>query len=112
LTLFLNLDSPIPRTQRKNDRGKKTLVLDIDETLVHTTQEPLVKSTNSFRINWLFEEENTISIAYTCLRPGIHKFLQKASKMFEVVLFTASRPLYAKAVVKLFDKDGKIPYLL
>lgn len=87
-------------------------MLDLDETLIHSNMDPLKNSTKAHKISWLFDEDNTISTAYTCLRPGVHKFLEKARKMFEVVLFTASRPLYAQEVVKLFDKDKKIPYLL
>ena len=40
------------------------------------------------------------------IRPGAHRFLNKVAEMFEVILFTASMPNYAKEIVKLIDLKG------
>jgi CTD small phosphatase-like protein 2 len=66
---------------------KKTLVLDLDETLIHSFESPLGKCENfSFKV-----------------RPYLKELLEYASKRFEVVLFTAANKNYADSILKLID---------
>uniref|UniRef100_A0A8C1RBK2 CTD (carboxy-terminal domain, RNA polymerase II, polypeptide A) small phosphatase-like a n=1 Tax=Cyprinus carpio TaxID=7962 RepID=A0A8C1RBK2_CYPCA len=66
-----------------NDYGKNCVVIDLDETLVHS----------SFKV-------------YVLKRPHVDEFLQKLGELFECVLFTASLAKYADPVADLLDRWG------
>lgn len=72
--------------QRPCDKGKKTLVLDLDETLVHSSfsPPPYCDIVIPLQIN------DTVSNVYVCVRPGVQEFLRSLSCMYEIVVFTAS----------------------
>lgn len=104
----------VPTEQRPKDQGKKTLVLDLDETLVHSSLEPCfnIYAPKSIKIKWKSSFEDKIETAYTHIRPGALKFLSKATELFEVVFFTASMPRYAEQISKVLDRKGyKYPLL-
>ena len=69
-----------------------TLVLDLDETLVH-----------------YIEEENR---AYVQVRPFADYFLTELSKIFELVIFTAAAEDYADIVLNELDKNNLICHKL
>lgn len=81
------------------DFGKKCLVLDLDETLVHSTFQ--VSSTN-MQVCILFKivpadlvtpvqlGEGVVQPIYVNKRPGVDVFLERVCDLFEVVIFTAS----------------------
>ena len=73
-------------------RYKYTLVLDLDETLVH-----------------YMEEENS---AYVQVRPYADYFLKELSKFFEIVLFTAAEEDYTDIVLKELNKNNYITHIL
>ena len=67
--------------------GKKTLVLDLDETLIHANFEEFEKGSDikiSVRI-----DKNLYQI-YALKRPGVEEFLERMSKLYEIVIYTAS----------------------
>ena len=63
------------------------LVLDIDETIIHT-------------INLPFEN-------YFLLRPGVIDFLEEISKLYEIIIFTSSPKSYADPILNKIDLDNK-----
>ena len=69
-----------------------TLVLDLDETLVH-----------------YIEEDNR---AYVQVRPYADYFLTEMGKFFEIVIFTAAAEDYADIVLNELDKTNAITYKL
>ena len=69
-----------------------TLVVDLDETLVHYV-----------------EEENR---AYVQVRPYADYFLTEMGKYFEIVIFTAAAEDYADIVLNELDKNNAIDYKL
>ena len=69
-----------------------TLVVDLDETLVH-----------------YIEEENR---AYVQVRPYADYFLTEMGKYFEIVIFTAAAEDYADIVLNELDKNNAINYKL
>lgn len=74
---------------RKNTKkfgNKKCLILDLDETLVHSSFKYL--RTADFVIP--VEIDNQVHHVYVIKRPGVDEFLEKVGKWFEVVVFTAS----------------------
>jgi len=89
-------------------KGKKTLVLDLDETLVHSTFEPVANPdlVLPVRIQGMTYRINVIK------RPGVEEFLARAGEMFEVVIFTASLSEYAEPLVRILDETNTISSLL
>jgi len=46
------------------------------------------------------------------IRPGASAFIEKMSKIFDIVIFTASLESYAKKVIKKIDRRNHIKYIL
>lgn len=72
--------------QREEDRGKKTLVLDLDETLVHSTFQCVDDCQYVIPV----EIEGNVYNVYVYLRPGALEFISRMSEIYEVVVYTAS----------------------
>lgn len=92
-----------------NDR-QKTLVIDLDETLVHSyfEKEPPYKPDISYDIEIT---GITIHIS-TLIRPGAFQFLEKLSNLYEIVIFTASLSQYAIPLLNEIDKNNYCKYKL
>ena len=76
-----------------------TLVLDLDETLIH------------------FQVDDTMNKAYEdpgyyLIRPGALRFLAELSEYYEIVVFTAAMPDYADWILNNIDPDGFISHRL
>jgi RNA polymerase II subunit A small phosphatase-like protein len=85
------------------ERGrKKTLILDLDETLIHTFFE---KRTDS-DIQLDIEIEGEVYRIYIFLRPGVVSFLSRMSKIYEVIIFTASMSTYAEPIIEYLEKKS------
>ncbi|KAF9578913.1 hypothetical protein BGW38_005060 [Lunasporangiospora selenospora] len=80
-----------------------TLVLDIDETLVHCATRPLDSPDIVFPVEYNHETWEV----YGRIRPGMLDFLEKMSEKFEVITFTASQECYAEALLKIIDPEKK-----
>jgi len=63
------------------------LILDLDETLVHSSFKPL---NNTCDITLKIELEGKTHSIYVQKRPGAEEFIERVSKFFEVIIFTAS----------------------
>lgn len=83
--------------------GRNTLVLDIDETLVHASVE---EKPSDLIIPVVYRGKS--ANVYVKLRPGVEEFLDIVSGLFEVVTFTASLPLYASPLMDQLDPKGKL----
>ncbi|KAL1200681.1 Mitochondrial import inner membrane translocase subunit TIM50 [Cardamine amara subsp. amara] len=94
-----------PDMQPRDSLKKKTvtLVLDLDETLVHSTLEACRDRDFSFRVSFNMQE-NTV---YVKQRPHLYRFLEKVVELFHVVIFTASHSIYASQLLDILDPDGK-----
>ncbi|KAJ7999923.1 hypothetical protein DPEC_G00199440 [Dallia pectoralis] len=84
------------------DEGKICVVIDLDETLVHSSFKPI--SNADFIVP--VEIEGTTHQVYVLKRPHVDEFLQRMGELFECVLFTASLAKYADPVTDLLDKCG------
>ena len=42
------------------------------------------------------------------LRPGLHTFLRQVSKLYEIVIFTASQSYYANEVLNIIDPSNEL----
>ncbi|RXM95109.1 Carboxy-terminal domain RNA polymerase II polypeptide A small phosphatase 2 [Acipenser ruthenus] len=84
------------------DQGKVCVVIDLDETLVHSSFKPI--SNADFIVP--VEIEGTTHQVYVLKRPHVDEFLRRMGELFECVLFTASLAKYADPVTDLLDKHG------
>ena len=93
----------------KKTSNKKTLVLDLDETLVHSCGFPFV-CPSDFIVQ--IEQDNEVHDIYVLVRPYVEEFLEKMSQKFELVIFTASISNYANPLLNVIDRKGYIPFRL
>ncbi|CAM1297434.1 CTDSPL (predicted) [Pycnogonum litorale] len=87
---------------RHQDMHKKCMVIDLDETLVHSSFKPI--SNADFIVP--VEIDGTVHQVYVLKRPYVDEFLQKMGELYECILFTASLAKYADPVADLLDKWG------
>jgi RNA polymerase II subunit A small phosphatase-like protein len=87
---------------KSQDSHKMCLVIDLDETLVHSSFKPI----NNADFIVPVEIDGTIHQVYVLKRPYVDEFLQKMGELYECVLFTASLAKYADPVADLLDKWG------
>ena len=85
----MNVNIPVPYIGNKSNKPY-TLVLDLDETLIH------------FKANPNNEESGTIRI-----RPYLYNFLEKIKKYYELVVFTAATQEYADPIINALEQKKK-----
>ena len=93
----------------ESSNGKKTLILDLDETLVHSAFKP-----------FYFKADMTLNVQYdgsshpvhVLKRPYVDEFLRKMSEHFEIVVFTASISQYANPLLDRLDSQRVITHRL
>jgi RNA polymerase II subunit A small phosphatase-like protein len=71
----------------KEHLKKKTLILDLDETLVHSSFKPITQKSD---ILLHIELEGKVHVIHVLKRPGVEEYLKEMNKHYEVVIFTAS----------------------
>ncbi|XP_078002197.1 carboxy-terminal domain RNA polymerase II polypeptide A small phosphatase 2 isoform X1 [Phascolarctos cinereus] len=86
----------------QQDQGRICVVIDLDETLVHSSFKPI--SNADFIVP--VEIEGTTHQVYVLKRPYVDEFLRRMGELFECVLFTASLAKYADPVTDLLDQCG------
>ena len=88
---------------------KKTLILDLDETLDHSAFKSFY-SKEDIVFNMQFDgKQHTIHVLK---RPYVDEFLDKMSKLYEIVIFTASISDYANPLLNKLDPRRRICHRL
>lgn len=89
-------------------KGKKCLILDLDETLVHSSFVP----TEHYDIALNVDIEGTFRTIYVAKRPHVDEFLLRCGELFEIVVFTASLAKYADPLLDILDVHKVIDHRL
>ncbi|RFU73953.1 rna polymerase ii subunit a c-terminal domain phosphatase [Trichoderma arundinaceum] len=112
-------------TQKRLLRQRKlSLVVDLDQTIIHACIEPTigewqrdktnpnhdaVKDVKSFQLN----DDGPRGLASGCtyyikLRPGLQEFLETVSTMYELHVYTMGTRAYALNIARIVDPDKKL----
>ena len=82
-----------------DDKGKKCLVLDLDETLVHSSFRAVPGADFVIPV----QIEDVVHFVYVVKRPGVDAFLTEMAKYYEIIVYTASLNKYADPLLDLLD---------
>ena len=91
---------------KTNNDNKKTLVLDLDETLVHSGFSDF----NPSDIILPIQIDDEIHNIHVLIRPGVNQFLSILSKFYEIIIFTASLSKYASPLLDIIDRNNHCCY--
>ena len=95
--------------QSISDAGKLTVVLDLDETLVHAEpREGENSSLSTEDVLGTMTVKSNDSLLLVRKRPYLEDFLREAAKRFELIVFTAGSQDYADPVLNELDPEGTI----
>lgn len=104
-------------------KGRKlSLIVDLDQTVIHTTCErtiaewqedpnnpnyDAVKDVKGFQL----ADDNVANVAanwyYVKMRPGLKDFFDRVAQMYEMHVYTMATRAYAQAVAKIIDPDRR-----
>ena len=107
-TSSMNLDVNTPK--------KKLLIIDLDETLIHSefrTKENfdnldyIVKTSKCNVKTFSFFDENNIYYMDVFFRPYLKLFLHEISQYFDLAIFTAAMKNYADTIIDYIDKNNE-----
>ncbi|KAF2751112.1 NIF-domain-containing protein, partial [Sporormia fimetaria CBS 119925] len=93
---------------RPEFKGKKCLVLDLDETLVHSSFKILEKADFTIPV----EIEGQYHNVYVWKRPGVDEFMKRVGELYEVVVFTASVSKYGDPLLDQLDIHNVVHHRL
>lgn len=88
--------------------GRKCLVLDLDETLVHSSFKYLRHADFIIPVEIDSEYHNV----YVIKRPGVDEFMRRVGELYEVVVFTASVSRYGDPLLDQLDIHNVIHHRL
>lgn len=86
------------RNKKLDIKKKLILILDLDQTVLHTSLT---------QMNCDFEFKLSTWIFYVKLRPHLKSFLQKVSRLFEIHVYTMGTREYASSICAILDPQGK-----
>ncbi|XP_071714471.1 uncharacterized protein [Rutidosis leptorrhynchoides] len=104
LTSVVPTFRPVLLPKRTRSCPQTTLVLDLDETLVHSTLEPCVDADFTFAVNFNLEDHKV----YVRCRPYLKEFMERVAGLFEIIIFTASQSIYAEQLLNVLDPKRKV----
>lgn len=96
-----------PFSRNPQKKKKKTLVLDLDETLIHSLSRtsPRISSLTSSSRMIEIKINNDSTLYYVYKRPFCDFFLQEISNWFDIQIFTASVKEYADPIIDWLESE-------
>ncbi|KAK2754010.1 Carboxy-terminal domain (CTD) phosphatase [Arachnomyces sp. PD_36] len=102
--------------------NRLSLVVDLDQTIIHATVDPTVGEWQQDKGNPNHEAVKDVRAFqliddgpgmrgcwyYIKLRPGLEEFLQSISKLYELHIYTMGTRAYAQSIANIVDPDRKI----
>lgn len=85
---------------------KLVLMVDLDQTLIHTTEQLYQRIPNKGIIH--FQLGRGEPMLHTRLRPQCKEFLEKIAKLYELHVFTFGSRLYAHTIAGFLDPEKKL----
>jgi hypothetical protein len=104
LRLPKEIPSPDFNHEHRGSRRKKTLVLDLDETLVYAS----IQSSKSCEFITEVFIDGRSSLYYVHRRPYLDTFLDAVSNWYHLAIYTASIREYADVVVSWIDNGRRL----
>merc|ERR1719240_278177 len=97
------LTKPVCLPKKTRGTSPISLVLDLDETLLHSSIVPLPTYDIVFPVHF-----NSVNYqVYVRKRPHMDAFMQAVSQLFEIIVFTASQKVYADRLLSILDPQRK-----
>lgn len=102
--------------------NRLSLVVDLDQTIIHATVDPTVGEWQQDKDNPNYEAAKDVRSFqliddgpgmrgcwyYIKLRPGLEEFLQRVSQLYELHIYTMGTRAYAQRIANIVDPDRKI----
>ncbi|XP_077362700.1 RNA polymerase II subunit A C-terminal domain phosphatase [Festucalex cinctus] len=92
--------------QRLHRNKKLVLMVDLDQTLIHTTDQHCQQMSNKGIFH--FQLGRGEPMLHTRLRPHCKEFLEKIAKLYELHVFTFGSRLYAHTIAGFLDPETKL----
>lgn len=98
-----NVTRPVCLPKKTRGTPPISLVLDLDETLLHSSIVPLPTYDIVFPVHF-----NSVNYqVFVRKRPHLDYFMEQVSQMFEIIVFTASQKVYADKLLSIIDPQRK-----
>jgi len=77
--------------------NKKNLIFDLDNTLIYSSQAPVLKQSHKITIQ---KKDRRVSY-HVIQRPGLHRALNSLSRLYNIYIYTTSDYSYAKKIIEV-----------
>jgi len=95
---------------------KLSLILDLDQTIIHATIDPTIGEWQNDPNNPNYEAlkdvhhfvlPDSATVYYIKLRPGVREFLKEINQYYELHIYTMGTRSYANAIAKIIDPTSE-----
>ena len=101
------INQSVPYLPPIDDKYKYTLVLDMDETLIHFLYKNK-DNNNILRLN-MIEQNDIMQFGMFLLRPYANMFFEKLKNLYEIIIFTNGTKEYCDRILEIIDP--KVEYI-
>ena len=97
------INKSVPYLPPIDDKYKYTLVLDMDETLIHFLYKNKANN-NILKFN-MIEQNDIMQLGMFLLRPYAKMFFEKLKKLYEIIIFTNGTKEYCDRILEIIDPN-------